>query len=97
MLGLSQQQFAKRIGLSYQQSNKYELGINRIAAGRLYKIARALDVPITYFYEGLGDEKPPQLPPRQRMILDIAHNFTAIQNVKHQAVLSEVARVLAGR
>ena len=35
-----------------------------------------MDMPITYFYEGLGDEKPPQLPPRQRMILEIARNFT---------------------
>lgn len=97
MLGLTQQQFAKRIGLSYQQAHKYELGINRISAGRLYEIARALDTPITYFYEGVADVKPPQLPPRQRMILEIARNFSAIENEKHQVALSEVARILAGR
>jgi transcriptional regulator with XRE-family HTH domain len=95
MLGLTQQQFGKMIGVTYQQVTKYEHGINRIAAGRLYKIARALDVPITYFYEGLDDVKTPQLAPRQRMILEIARNFTAIQNEKHQAALGEIARVLA--
>ena len=97
MLGLTQQHFAKRIGLTYQQSNKYELGINRVSAGRLYEIARALDTPITYFYEGVGDEKPPQLAPRQRMIFEIARNFTAIENEKHREALSQVARILAGR
>jgi transcriptional regulator with XRE-family HTH domain len=85
MLGLSQQQFAKRIGLTYQQTHKYEHGINRVSAGRLYEIARALDVPITYFYEGIGDENSPQLAPHQRMILEIARNFAAIENEKHRS------------
>jgi transcriptional regulator with XRE-family HTH domain len=97
MLGLSQQQFAKRIGLTYQQTHKYEHGTNRVSAGRLYMIASALDVPITYFYEGVSDEKPRQLAPHQRTILEIARNFAAIQNEKHQEALSEIARVLAGR
>jgi transcriptional regulator with XRE-family HTH domain len=97
MLGLSQQQFANRIGLTYQQSNKYELGINRVSAGRLYEIARVLDVPVDYFYEGVGDEKPAQLAPHQRMIFEITRNFVAIENEKHQEVLSQVARILAGR
>jgi transcriptional regulator with XRE-family HTH domain len=88
MLGLAQQQFGKMIGVTYQQVNKYEHGINRISVGRLYKIAQALDTPITYFYEGLGDEKPPQLAPHQRMILEIARNFTAIENEKHRAARS---------
>jgi transcriptional regulator with XRE-family HTH domain len=97
MLGLTQQQFGKIIGVTYQQAHKYEHGINRISAGLLYEIARALDTPITYFYEGVGDEKLPQLAPRQRMLLQTVRNFAAIQNGQHQATLSEVARLLAGR
>jgi transcriptional regulator with XRE-family HTH domain len=97
MLGLSQQHLAKTIGITYQQTHKYEHGTNRVSAGRLYEIACALDVPITYFYEGLGDEKPRQLAPHQRTLLEVARNFGAIQNVKHQVALSEVARILAGR
>ena len=51
MLGLTQQQMAELIGVTYQQAHKYETGINRISAGRLYQIARALGVEISYFFE----------------------------------------------
>ena len=50
MLGLTQQQMADLIGVTYQQAHKYEKGINRVAAGRLYSIARALGVEAGYFY-----------------------------------------------
>ncbi len=55
MLGLTQQQMAELIGVTYQQAHKYEKGINRIGAGRLFEIARILGVPIYYFYEGVTD------------------------------------------
>ena len=45
MLGLTQQQLADLIGVTYQQAHKYERGINRVSAGRLFQIARALGVP----------------------------------------------------
>ena len=54
MLGLTQQQMAELIGVTYQQAHKYEKGINRIAGGRLYQIAQALGVDVGYFYDGLG-------------------------------------------
>lgn len=53
MLGLTQQQMAELIGVTYQQAHKYEKGINRVAAGRLYNIAQALGVDMSYFFEGL--------------------------------------------
>jgi len=56
MLGLTQQQLAEMIGVTYQQAHKYERGINRVSAGRLFEIARALSAPISYFYEGIGQE-----------------------------------------
>jgi transcriptional regulator with XRE-family HTH domain len=96
MLGLTQQQFGKLIGVTYQQVTKYERGINRVSAGRLYKIALALDVPIAYFYEGVGDEESPQFAPHRRPLLEIARNFLAIENEKHRVALSEVVRILAG-
>src|ERR1041385_370523 len=52
--GLSQSDLAKGIGLTFQQVQKYEKGTNRVSAGRLQKIADLLNVPITYFYSGLG-------------------------------------------
>src|SRR5436305_13373612 len=96
MLGLSQQQMADMIGVTYQQAHKYERGINRISAGRLYEITRVLNVPITYFFEGLDiTEDDESLNPRQRMCLELARNFASISNQKHQEALSQLARALA--
>jgi transcriptional regulator with XRE-family HTH domain len=53
MLGLTQQQMAELVGVTYQQAHKYEKGINRVSAGRLYSIAQALRVEVSYFFEGL--------------------------------------------
>jgi transcriptional regulator with XRE-family HTH domain len=97
MLGLTQQQLAEMIGVTYQQAHKYERGINRVSAGRLYEIARVLNAPITHFYEGVGEEAPRPVTSHQRMQLDIARNFTEIQNEKHQEAVSQLARALAGR
>jgi transcriptional regulator with XRE-family HTH domain len=97
MLGLTQQQLAEMIGVTYQQAHKYERGINRVSAGRLYEIARVLNAPITHFYEGLGDETPRPVAPHQRMLLEIARNVAEIQNEKHQEAVSQLTRVLAGR
>ena len=96
MLGLTQQQLAEMIGVTYQQAHKYERGINRVSAGRLYEIARVLNAEITYFYDGLGDATPRQATPHQRMLLEIARNFSEIQNERHQEAVSQLARALAG-
>ncbi|MBL8659116.1 MAG: helix-turn-helix transcriptional regulator [Rhodospirillales bacterium] len=96
MLGLSQQQMANLIGVTYQQAHKYERGINRISAGRLYEIARVLSVPVSFFYEGLDDiDNGDDLSIRQRMCLELARNFTQIPNERHREALSQLARVLA--
>ncbi|WP_337998297.1 helix-turn-helix transcriptional regulator [Oleispirillum naphthae] len=95
MLGLSQQQMANMIGVTYQQAHKYERGINRISAGRLYEIAQVLGVPVSFFFEGLTEDRAPELNDRQRMCLELARNFAAIPNEKHQEALSQMARALA--
>lgn len=97
MLGLTQQQLAELIGVTYQQAHKYERGINRVSAGRLYEIARVLNTPITYFYEGLGEQAPRAVAPRQRMLLEISRNFSEIKNERHQEAVSQLARALASR
>ena len=95
MLGLTQQQLAEMIGVSYQQAHKYERGVNRISAGRLVEVARALGVPLTYFYEGFGGEGPRQIIPHQRMLLEIARNFAEIRSEKQQEAVSQLVRALA--
>src|SRR6185503_3489572 len=49
--GLSQSELGQRIGVTFQQLQKYEKGVNRVSAGRLARIASALNVPVTAFYE----------------------------------------------
>ena len=94
MLGLSQQQMADMIGVTYQQAHKYERGINRISAGRLYEISQVLGVPVAYFFEGLDSEAPKEMNSRQRMCLELARNFSMIGNERHQEALSQLARAL---
>ncbi|MGF1639424.1 MAG: helix-turn-helix domain-containing protein [Rhodospirillales bacterium] len=96
MMGLSQQQMAQMIGVTYQQAHKYERGINRISAGRLYDIARVLRVPVGHFFEGLeGEPSEGELSSRQRMCLELARNFTQISSDRHREALSQLARALA--
>ena len=54
MLGLTQQQVGDRVGIKFQQVQKYETGQNRVSASRLWDLAKALDVAVGYFYDGLG-------------------------------------------
>lgn len=54
---LTQEALAQRIGISFQQLQKYESGANRISCSRLWTISQVLGLPITYFYNGL-DDKP---------------------------------------
>ena len=54
MLDLSQTEVGRKLGISYQQVQKYERGVNALAADRLAQIADAFKVPVSYFFEGLG-------------------------------------------
>jgi transcriptional regulator with XRE-family HTH domain len=54
LIGMSQEKLGDLLGLTFQQVQKYEKGVNRIGAGRLYEIARILGVPIDFFYEGVA-------------------------------------------
>ena len=95
MLGLTQQQLADLIGVTYQQAHKYERGINRVSAGRLFEIAQVLSVPVSYFFDGLDEHSGRAISPRERMCLELARNFAQIPNERHQEALSQLARVLA--
>ena len=53
-IGMSQITLAQAVGLTFQQIQKYERGLNRVSASKLFEIARALGVPVSFFFEGLG-------------------------------------------
>ena len=95
MLGLTQQQVAGMLGVTCQQAQKYETGANRISAGRLHQLARALGVDIGYFYEGLGSGEPARPTAGQRRLLDLAQSFAVLPRQQQEA-LAELARAIAG-
>ena len=57
MVGMTQQQLGDKVGIKFQQIQKYETGMNRISASRLWDIAHALDVQVSFFFEGLGEDE----------------------------------------
>jgi transcriptional regulator with XRE-family HTH domain len=57
LLGMTQQQLAQAVGIRFQQIQKYESGANRISASRLWDLARALEMPVSFFFDGLESAK----------------------------------------
>ena len=55
LVGMTQQQLAEKVGIKFQQIQKYETGMNRVSASRLWDISDALGVPVSFFFDGLGD------------------------------------------
>ena len=53
MVGMTQQQLGEAVGIKFQQIQKYETGMNRVSASRLYEISKALDVPVAFFFEAV--------------------------------------------
>lgn len=56
LVGLSQEKLGESMGLTFQQIQKYEKGVNRIGASRLYRLSQVLDVPVQFFFEGMPSE-----------------------------------------
>jgi transcriptional regulator with XRE-family HTH domain len=56
LLGMSQERLADAVGLTFQQIQKYERGTNRIGSSRLYQFAQVLDVPVSFFFDGMPSE-----------------------------------------
>ena len=62
LLGLSQEKLASLLGLTFQQVQKYERGMNRVGASRLWDIGKVLEVPVGFFYEDMDEEVAKQSP-----------------------------------
>lgn len=58
LIGMSQEKLGEMLGLTFQQVQKYEKGVNRIGAGRLFHVAQILGVGIDYFYQGVIEQIP---------------------------------------
>lgn len=95
MLGLTQTEFADLLGVSIQQVQKYERGINRISAGRLFEIAQAASWPIEYFFDGLDEAGKRPINGRERMCVEFVRTVGQVLNRSHQEALSQLVRTLA--
>jgi transcriptional regulator with XRE-family HTH domain len=109
LLGVSQEQLADALGLTFQQVQKYERGSNRLSASRLYQLARLLDVPIAWFFETI-DINPPSGRARKepdladgpdahtlsrRETLDLVRAYSRIGDRKLRRKVFAMARALA--
>ncbi len=102
LIGMTQQQLAEQVGIKFQQIQKYETGANRVSASRLWDIADALDVPVSFFFEGLDDVQKEDadraMVPADLMgdkeALDLVRSYYAIPENQRRR-LFELARVLS--
>ncbi|WP_375691892.1 helix-turn-helix domain-containing protein [Pseudooceanicola sp. LIPI14-2-Ac024] len=102
LVGMTQQQLAERVGIKFQQIQKYETGANRVSASRLWDIADALDVPVSFFFEGLDSdaaekESAGDIPADlmgDKEALDLIRSYYAIPENQRRR-LFELARVLS--
>ena len=101
LIGMTQQQLAEQVGIKFQQIQKYETGANRVSASRLWDIARTLDVPVAFFFEGIeGTEAEGDAGAMQadlmgdKEALDLVRSYYAIPENQRRR-LFDLARVLS--
>ena len=96
MRSLSQTEIAEKLGVSFQQVQKYEKGTNRISASKLYKISQILNVQPNYFFEGLRDgeaeaDESPMSPKAARIV----GYFESIRSDEAKGRLYDLIRAMA--
>lgn len=98
---MTQQQLAGKVGIKFQQIQKYETGMNRISASRLWDIAEALDVPVSFFFEGVDDEHVVEAEGAvpgdilaDKEALELVRSYYAMPEVQRRR-LFELARVMS--
>lgn len=106
-IGMSQEKLGKLLGLTFQQVQKYERGVNRIGAGRLFEMARILGVGVLYFYENLAneaggrqhgfaeDEAPAPKPPSNTEEAQLTAAFKRIRDPKLRRRILELVKGMA--
>lgn len=102
MNGTTQQQLAEAVGIKFQQIQKYETGMNRVSASRLWDIAHVLGVPVSFFFDGLDEDSvsaraPGDLPSdilTDKEALELLRSYYAIPENQRRR-LFDLARVLS--
>ena len=95
MVGMTQQQLAEKVGIKFQQVQKYETGMNRVSASRLWDIAESLGVGITFFFDGIEGEKTPTVDlMADREAAELVRTYYAIPEAQRRR-LFDLAKVLS--
>ncbi len=99
MLGMTQQHLADKVGIKFQQIQKYETGANRVSSSRLWDIAAVLEVPVSFFFEGLEGQASDNSEARGDILtdkeaLDLVRAYYAIPEMQRRR-LFDLARVLS--
>ena len=99
MLGMTQQQLAEKVGIKFQQIQKYETGMNRVSASRLWDIATTLDVPVAFFFEGIDEAEMPNRSVSGDILadkeaLELVRSYYSIPEAQRRR-LFELARALS--
>lgn len=99
LIGMTQQQLADKVGIKFQQIQKYETGMNRVSASRLWDIADAMDVTISFFFEGLSEDVRAEGVVQGDLMadkeaLDLVRSFYSIPEAQRRRLL-ELAKVLS--
>lgn len=98
MIGMTQQQLADKVGIKFQQIQKYETGMNRVSASRLWDIADTLGVTIAFFFEGLTEGAQAAQAGNDMMAdkeaLELVRSYYAIPEAQRRR-LFDLARVLS--
>ncbi|MBO0334214.1 helix-turn-helix domain-containing protein [Sneathiella sp. CAU 1612] len=100
MMGLTQEHLAKALDISYQQVQKYETGANRVSAGRLYEIAKRLEVDVAYFFENLEPSTtsiPLEHGGKNRSTIELVRNYSEIDEPAVRSAVSGLIKSLAGK
>jgi transcriptional regulator with XRE-family HTH domain len=101
-LGLTQEQLADALNVSYQQVQKYETGANRISAGRIFELARKLRVDVGYFFEGLplvaaAETIPLEHGGRQRSAIELVRKFAQIEDPQVRSSIAALVKAIVDR
>ena len=92
-MGLSRQQLAGKIYATHQQLQKYEQGVNRITAGRLYAIAVALKKPVAWFFESFEKIEEPST--HKRLCIETSRSFMKIKSPEERESVNNLIKVLS--
>ncbi|MEO0917317.1 MAG: helix-turn-helix transcriptional regulator [Pseudomonadota bacterium] len=93
LVGMTQQQLAESVGIKFQQIQKYETGMNRVSASRLWDIAVVLSVPVSFFFEGLSEEQQSESVQAETDIpLDILKDKEALDLIRSYYAIPETQR-----